>query len=164
MILTLDPPAVSDEIAALEEQQARATLRNLTEDAPAEQLDTLIALLKDFVGTLPARRAVYLRSIGDPAARMLIAEQFPELTYTVEGSRGETGNGTIVHTWTCATGAFAHYSQGPEGCTVTESGGVLRRHLWDDLVGLYTSFEMTRSAGAEDPDEVVETEAALSAL
>ncbi|WP_410570517.1 hypothetical protein [Amycolatopsis sp. cmx-4-61] len=128
-----------------EELHARAVLRNLTEDVHSDHLDAVIALLRDFTGVLPARRAVYLLSVGDPAARMLVAEQFPELVYEVEGRRGEHGLGTVVHTWTCSgTGAFARYAQGPDGCTVTEYGGLLRRHIWDDLVGLFTAFDMTR--------------------
>jgi hypothetical protein len=146
MTVTLaEAPAISELAEMHEEQHARAVLRNLIEDVRRDQLDVVIALLRDFNGALPERRAIYLPSVSDPAARMLVAEQFPELAYEVEGERGEHGLGTVVHTWTCtATGAFVRYAQGPEGCTVIEYGGVLRRFLWDDLVGLFTAFDMTR--------------------
>lgn len=151
MTNALHVPEDLDAAIASDERHARAHMRNLIEDVPASKVDAVIAMLRDFTGELPERRAVALRSVGDPSARMLIAEEFPELTYKVEGSRGADGTGTITHTWTCTgTGAYVIYRQGPAGCTVVENGGWLGRHLWDDLVGTITAYDMNRPPKADE--------------
>jgi hypothetical protein len=167
MIKELCSPEDVDFAIASEERHARAQLRNLIEDVPADKVDAVIAMLRDFAGELPERRAVALRAVSDPAARMLIAEEYPELAYEVEGSRGANGKGTVTHTWTCTgTGASVIYRQGPEGCTVVENGGLLGRHLWDDLVGTFTAYDMTRppkTAEVEQQAKRPERTAALAA-
>ncbi|WP_394622299.1 hypothetical protein JNUCC0626_50045 (plasmid) [Lentzea sp. JNUCC 0626] len=159
MIKDLCSPEDVDVAIASEERHARAQLRNLIEDVPADKVDAVIAMLRDFAGELPERRAVALRGVSDPDARMLIAEEYPELAYEVEGSRGANGKGTVTHTWTCTgTGAFVIYRQGPEGCTVVENGGLLGRHLWDDLVGTFTAYDMTRPPKTAEVEQAARPE------
>jgi hypothetical protein len=135
--------ALTDFDTEAKERHTRALARRLVDNVAADQLDAVIALLQERTGQLPPRRAVSLCSVTDAATRLLIAESFPELSYQMIGDRGENGQGTVLHTWTCqVTGAFVQYSQGPDGCTVVENNGALGRHLWDDLVGLFTSYEM----------------------
>lgn len=166
MLKDLTAPEDLDAVIEREERHARAQLRNLIEDVPADKVDAVIALLREFAGEQPARRAVALRSLDDPAVRMLIAEEYPELTYQVEGSRGADGSGTVTHTWTCGTGAYVIYRQGPAGCTVVENGGWLGRHLWDDLVGTITAYEMNlpQKSAAYGEDEQVKQDEKTAAL